>query len=108
MVVRPPYELNNHTRASSRCGSFVPISYLRWRDLPRFCAAACVDARALVSHHLKAASIHRFTPSRTTRQHTSYRKELGYWNEEKEFGTRCAGAMDGQSRLDLYMSHMPG
>lgn len=35
-------------------------------------------------------------------------EELGYWNEEMRLNTRCAASMEGESRLDAYMAHMPG
>eukprot|EP00928_Gymnodinium_smaydae_P085764 TRINITY_DN69374_c0_g1_i1.p1 TRINITY_DN69374_c0_g1~~TRINITY_DN69374_c0_g1_i1.p1 ORF type:complete len:267 (+),score=62.69 TRINITY_DN69374_c0_g1_i1:52-852(+) len=35
-------------------------------------------------------------------------EELGYWNEEMKWNTRCGASMNGESRLDYFMSHMPG
>lgn len=34
--------------------------------------------------------------------------ELGYWEEEMRLNARCAASMEGQARLDHYMSHLPG
>lgn len=34
-------------------------------------------------------------------------EELGYWDEEMKLNTRCGATMDGQNRLDYFMSHLP-
>jgi len=34
-------------------------------------------------------------------------EELGYWDEEMRLNTRCAATMDGGSRMDYFMSHLP-
>mmetsp|Transcript_10032 Transcript_10032/g.21893 ORF Transcript_10032/g.21893 Transcript_10032/m.21893 type:complete len:256 (-) Transcript_10032:309-1076(-) len=74
------------------------------------------DVQTRLERHLRASSLSFQSGDAVGRSSVALpadhgdrisQEELGYWDEEMRLNTRCAASMNGGSRLDYFMSHLP-